>query len=72
MSQPPPRPIGKPTLIAGAVFLTLPALIPFYFASKEQDPATFWLLIATGVTLLIANAMALILIYRWILRPPHD
>ncbi|MEZ4461836.1 MAG: hypothetical protein R3E66_19370 [bacterium] len=66
------RVIGKPAVALGATFLTLPAFIPFYFALGEQDPSTFWLLIAVGISIIVGNAIALILIYRWILRLTHE
>ncbi len=64
--------IGKPAIFVASTFLVIPAFIPFYFAIGEQDPATFWLLIGVGISVLVANVLALILIYRWIVRYSHE
>lgn len=72
VSETPTTPITKPALFAAATFLTIPAFIPFYFALDEEDTTTLWLFVGTGVTVLLANTMAFILIYRWIVRLTHD
>lgn len=72
MNDTPKSTIGKPAMFVASAFLVIPAFIPFYFAIGEEDPSTFWLLIGVGISVLVANILALILIYRWILRFTHD
>jgi len=61
------KPISRGALIGACVFMTLPALIPFYYAMQAEG-GTRWLLIATGFTVAIGNALMLVLIHRWITR----
>jgi hypothetical protein len=59
---------SAPALILASVFLTAPAGIPFYYAMKQDDATLQWVFIGAGFSLVIFNAVALVLIYRWIQR----
>lgn len=61
------KPISRPALLGACIFMTLPALIPFYYA-MQAEAGTRWLLIATGFVVAISNALILVLIHRWITR----
>ena len=60
--------ISKGSLVIGAVFLALPAMIPFYYALKTEDSTMRLIFAATGVVMLIANGLMLALIHRWLTR----
>lgn len=48
--------------------LMVPAIVPIYMASDQDDPVLVAIMIGTAVAVLIANALFLILIYRWFAR----
>ena len=45
--------------------LMVPALLPLYFATQEDDPALIAIMVGTGVMVLVVNAAVLIGAYRW-------
>jgi len=45
--------------------LMVPALLPLYFATQEEDSSLVAIMIGTGVVVLLFNAAMLVGVYRW-------
>lgn len=45
--------------------LTLPAMLPLYFAREQEDPALVAVMVATTLVILVVNAVVLIALYRY-------
>ena len=74
-AEEPSAPAGRPSpivLVIASMFLTAPACIPFYFAIQQEDATLRWVFIGAGFSIVIFNAVALVLIYRWIQRINHS
>lgn len=48
--------------------LTIPGIIPIYYATKQQDSTVAWVMVATGVGVLLFNALLLAVLYRYFAR----
>ncbi len=46
--------------------LLVPALLPLYFAADQDDPALVAVMVGTAITVLIFNAVILVVAYRWL------
>lgn len=54
--------------VIASIFMAAPAAIPFYHALQQDDATIKWVFIAAGFGLVVFNALALVLIYRWLQR----
>lgn len=45
--------------------LMVPALLPLYFATQEEDTALLFIMVGTALAILVFNAFVLIGAYRW-------
>lgn len=61
----PPSPLA---MVIAAGFMTAPAAIPFYYAMQQDDATIKWVFIGAGLSLVVFNAIALVLIFRWLKR----
>jgi hypothetical protein len=52
--------------------LMIPGIIPLYHATQQDDPAVALVMAATGVGVLIFNAVLLVALYRWFARMGED
>jgi len=48
--------------------LMVPALLPLYFASQEDDPVLLAIMIGTAIAVLVFNAVVLVAAYRYFER----
>jgi hypothetical protein len=60
--------IKKSTIAIAALFLTIPGLIPLYYATEAEQTQAIAMLVAMGVSVLVLNAVALFVLYRWLQR----
>lgn len=59
---------GRLMLVALYLPLIVPALIPAYYATKQDDPMVSTAMGATSFAILVFNAVVLYLAYRWLTR----
>jgi hypothetical protein len=52
--------------------LTIPGIIPLYYALQQDDMAVALVMAVTGVGVLALNALLLVVLYRWFERTQSE
>jgi hypothetical protein len=63
-----PRRVPRSTVFMASAMLCVPAMIPFYYARGMDNTTGRILLIGLGTSVLVMNALIVILGVRWIER----